>query len=221
VKRNTFLQNGIMSLLLMFGSSAVITVHAESLVKGNAENGAAKAATCVACHGINGNSTNPEWPKIAGQSEVYLYQQMLQFKSGERKDPVMAAQVVNLEDQDMRDIAAYFSQQTQSLGAASSNESGNDLSEKAKMGERVYRAGNKEWKVTACIGCHGPRGLGNDAAAYPRVSGQHAAYTIKQLKAFKNQTRSGTTKAEMMADVATRLSDEEIEAVADYLQGLH
>lgn len=186
---------------------------AGSLVGGDAEAGKGKAAACAACHGPNGNSTNPAWPKLAGQSAAYTVSQLMAFKDGSRNNPVMAGQVANLSEQDMKDIAAYYAAQTAITGAA--NE------ELAPAGEALYRAGAADRGVPACLGCHGPEGDGNAAAAYPRVGGQHAEYTAAQLRAYRDGQRNGTDKAKMMSEVAARLTDEDITAVSSYLNGLH
>lgn len=186
---------------------------ADGLLDGDAEAGATKAAPCVACHGVAGNSVSPEWPKLAGQGAKYLYEQMIGFKDGTRTDPIMLGQMQSLSEQDMKDIAVYFSQQQTSLGAANP--------ELVEAGEKIYRGGNKETDTAACMACHGPRGLGNAAASYPRVSGQQATYTANQLKAYRSGQRSGNDRAKMMIDVADRLTDAEIEALASYLQGLN
>lgn len=185
----------------------------KGLLDGDAEAGAAKAAPCVACHGVAGNSVSPEWPKLAGQGAKYTYGQLKAFKEGERTNPIMAGQVANLSDQDMKDISVYFSEQQTSLGAANP-----DLVE---AGEAVFRGGNKETDTPACIGCHGPRGLGNAAASYPRIAGQQATYVANQLKAYRAGERANSDLAKMMVDAADRLTDEEIKALASYLQGLH
>lgn len=203
----------ILSLMAMLSLAVSQTVFAESLIGGDPEAGKAKAAACSACHGPGGNSTNPEWPRLAGQSEAYTVSQLKAFKDGSRANPLMAGQVANLSEQDMKDIAAYFYNQEPLTGAANP--------ELAEAGETVYRAGNAESGVPACMGCHGPAGEGNAAAAYPRLAGQHADYVAAQLRIYRDGERKGTAKAKMMSDVAAKLTDEEIAAVASYLSGLH
>ncbi|MGB1581439.1 MAG: c-type cytochrome [Nevskiales bacterium] len=203
----------IVSLLALLTLALCQQAFAESLIGGDAEAGKAKAAACTACHGPGGNSTNPEWPRLAGQSEAYTVGQLKAFKDGSRANPLMAGQVMNLSEQDMKDIAAYFFNQDALAGAASP-----DL---AEAGATVYRAGNKESGVPACMGCHGPAGDGNAAAAYPRLAGQHADYVAAQLRIYRDGKRKGTAKSKMMSDVAAKLTDEEITAVASYLSGLH
>lgn len=186
---------------------------AGSLVGGDAEAGKGKAAACAACHGPNGNSTNAAWPKLAGQSAAYTVSQLQAFKDGSRQNPVMAGQVTNLSEQDMKDIAAYYAAQTVITGAA--NE------ELAPVGETLYRAGAPDRSIPACIGCHGPEGAGNAAAAYPSIGGQHADYSAAQLRAYRDGLRNGTDKAKMMSQVAAKLTDDDIAAVSSYLNGLH
>ncbi len=188
-------------------------VMAGSIVGGDADAGKAKAATCTACHGPNGNSSNPAWPKLAGQGAAYIFTQLQSFKNGTRNNPVMTAQVTGLSDQDMKDLAAYFAAQATVTGAA--NE------ELAPAGEALYRGGNPANGVPACLGCHGPAGAGNAAGAYPQLAGQHADYSAAQLRAYRDGQRNGTAKAKMMSQVAAKLTDDEIAAVASYLSGLH
>lgn len=179
---------------------------------GDAAAGETKSASCIACHMADGNSVNPIWPKLAGQHEGYLVKQLVDFKAGNRADPTMMAMVAPLNDQDVLDLAAYFSSQTQSGGAAQP--------ELVDLGETVYRAGNAARGLTACTACHGPTGTGIPSAGFPRVGGQHADYVVKQLKDFRAGNR-GNDANSMMRDVAARMTDAEIEAVASYVSGLH
>lgn len=197
-------------LLGLFGGAAMAS---DSAQPGDAAKGKTKAAACAACHGADGNSANGEWPKLAGQHASYIAAQLHAYKSGERKDPIMAGQAATLSDQDIADVAAYFSEQNLKSGVANP--------ELAKKAEPIYRGGNAEAAVPACAACHGPKGLGNEAAAYPHISGQHAAYTSAQLKAYRSGERAGTDTAKMMSQVAAGLSDDDIQALASYLSGLH
>lgn len=178
---------------------------------GDAGAGAAKAAACIACHGPNGNSLNPEWPKLAGQHEDYLLKQLRAFKAGERQNELMTPMTAPLSEQDMRDIAAYFA--AQAISEAQAN------AELLSAGERVYTGGNLESGVVACAGCHGPSGVGNPAAGFPRLAGQHAAYVAKALKDYRAGTRSSDLNG-MMRGVANDLTDAEIAAVAEYVTNL-
>ncbi|MGB5252558.1 MAG: c-type cytochrome [Sedimenticolaceae bacterium] len=189
------------------GLIALGTTHAA----GNAEAGKAKSVTCAACHGVDGNSAAPNFPKLAGQHADYLYKQLKQYKSGDRKNAVMAGMVAALNDEDMANLAAYYSAQQPTIGIAAEDQ--------IKLGESIYRAGNTASGVSACAACHGPNGVGNPMANFPRLSGQHALYTAEQLKYFRSGTRANDA-ASMMRSIAKRMTDEEIEAVSQYVQGL-
>ena len=178
---------------------------------GDVAAGKAKSATCLACHGADGNSPNPIWPKLAGQHPAYIAKQLADFKAGMRENAMMAPMVAPLSEQDMLNLAAYFGSQTQSVGSAAED--------KVALGEKIYRAGNAESGVAACTACHGPTGIGNPAALYPRVSGQHAAYVEQTLKDFRTGARANDAQ-QMMRGVAAKMTDDEIAAVAQYLQGL-
>ena len=184
-----------------------------SVAAGDAKAGKAKAVNCAGCHGVNGNSTNPAWPKLAGQSAAYIAKQLADFKSGKkRSDPLMGSQVAGLSSQDMDDLGAYFASQTGSQGAADEK--------LAVAGAKLYRGGNKKKGVAACIACHGPTGAGNPAAKFPKLSGQHAAYVEKAMKDFRSGKRSNDMN-NMMRNIAEKMSDKEIKAVASYISGLH
>ena len=201
--------------LVAMASLALIAsqVQADSLVEGSAEDGKAKAVTCTACHGPEGNSSSTMWPNIAGQNAPYLLDQLVAFKNGSRKDPLMTSQAMLLSDQDMADLAVYF----ESLpGAAQAVKDASTVD----RGEALYRGGNSENGVAACLACHGPTGRGNPAAKYPALQGQHADYTAKQLNDYSAGTRETDGKTRMMRDIAGRLSKEDIEALSSYVQGL-
>lgn len=178
---------------------------------GDTAAGKAKSVACAACHGPDGNSVNPEWPKLAGQHPAYLVEQLRAFKTGHRQNATMAPMAKNLSEQDMRDLAAYFASQALNLTGAAN-------AKLAKQGERLYRGGIAKRQVAACIGCHGPSGQGIPPR-FPRLSGQHAAYAKQQLLAFKAGRRP--SDADIMTTIAFRLSEQEIEALAEYLSGLH
>ncbi len=180
---------------------------------GDAAAGKAKAQACAACHGADGNSTNPEWPSLAGQHASYISKQLADFKAGEtRTDPVMAGQVAPLSPEDMANIGAYFATLTPAGGFVSE--------ERRALGERIYRGGNQESGVPACLACHGPSGAGDPMAAVPMLSGQRANYTVKQLNAFRGKSRSND-RLSTMRDASRWLSDDEIRALAEYVAGLH
>ncbi|MDH3273373.1 MAG: cytochrome c4 [Gammaproteobacteria bacterium] len=188
--------------------------HAESLVDGSIDAGKAKAMTCTACHGAEGNSSIPTWPNIAGQGASYIVAQLNAFKDGTRADPLMAPQAMMLSDEDMRNIAVYF----ESLPAAAMAVANPAT---IRKGEALYRGGNADAGIPACLACHGPTGRGNPAANYPAVQGQHATYTAKQLRDYASGGRTSDGKTRMMRDISARLSADDIEALASYVQGLH
>ena len=201
-------------LFATVGLALVATqVQAESLVDGSAEAGKAKAITCTACHGPEGNSANAMWPNIAGQNAPYLQAQLTAFYDGSRMDPVMSSQAMLLSDEDIADLAVYF----ESLPAAAQSVA--DVNSVAR-GEALYRGGNTATGVSACMACHGPTGSGNPAAKYPALHGQHSVYTAKQLNDYASGTRTTDGKTSIMRDIAGRLSKEEIAALSSYIQGL-
>lgn len=188
-----------------------LRASAASQPEGSLEEGQTKSATCVACHGPNGNSPNPEWPNIAGQHEQYLFKQLQAFKGGERQNPLMSPIATTLSEDDMVDLAAYFT--TQKIEGLEADPS------KVELGERLYRGGDADSGVAACTGCHGPRGNGNPTTLYPVIRGQHATYTAAQLRAYRAGTRQ-TDQNQIMRDVTRTMSDKQIEALAAYIQGL-
>jgi len=204
-----------MKQLLQFAIGLSLLVSLPVLALGDADAGQTKAAVCVACHGVDGNSIVPNWPKIAGQHASYLERQLALVKSGNRLVPEMSGIVISLSDQDMADISAYFASQTTSAG----------LTDEAlrASGELLYRGGNAETDIPACMSCHGPAGEGNPLAGYPSLAGQHAVYSEKMLTGFRAGTTWGAddSSSKIMTDVAKRLTDEEIKAVSSYVQGLH
>ncbi|HNI37133.1 MAG TPA: c-type cytochrome [Pseudomonadales bacterium] len=196
-------------------------VAAAPVMAGDATAGKALTEACGACHGADGNSVMATFPKLAGQSEKYLLKQLHDIKSGERKVPEMTGQLDQLSDTDLANIAAYFAGNTMALSGSK------DDKELLALGAKIYRAGNKDVGVPACIGCHSPTGAGNAPAGFPRLGGQHADYIAKQLRDFragaeytdKGRHNDGDIKI-MRAGVA-RMSDKEIDAVANYIAGLH
>lgn len=199
----------IVSLLLTLGITSV--AHAA----GDATAGQAKAAVCGACHGPDGNSPAPNFPKLAGQGERYLTKQMQDIKSGKRTVLEMTGLLTNLNDQDLADLAAYFASQKGSVGAADPK--------LVARGEQLFRGGNLEKGLPACTGCHSPNGAGNAAAGFPHLSGQHATYIAKQLTDFRKEEagRANDGDAMTMRTIARKLSDEDIAALSSYIQGLH
>lgn len=183
-----------------------------ALVDGDPAAGQAKAQPCAACHGSDGNSFNPVWPKLAGQHTTYTVSQLEAFKSGARENPLMTAQAAALSEQDMRDLAAFYAAQALKPGKADPA--------LVEQGARIYRGGIAEKGVPACAACHGPAGRGNAAAEYPVVGGQHAEYLVLQLKAYAAGSRT-TDPNRMMRDIAEKMSEEEMRAVASFMQGLY
>ena len=204
----------IVSLLLTLGITGV-AVAAEGPLKGDATAGQAKAAVCGACHGPDGNSPAPNFPKLAGQGERYLTKQMHDIKDGKRTVLEMTGLLTNLSDQDLADIAAYFASQKGSVGAADPK--------LVARGEKLFRGGDLEKGLPACTGCHSPNGAGIAAAGFPHLSGQHATYIAKQLTDFRKEEagRANDGDAAIMRTIARKLSDEDIAAVSSYIQGLH
>ncbi|WP_027014080.1 c-type cytochrome [Comamonas composti] len=170
---------------------------------------ASYTAVCVACHAADGNSTIPLQPKLAGQHPEYLIKQLQEFKDGTRKDPVMAGFATALSSEDMKNISVWLQQQKPKDGFAKER----DL---VLLGERIFRGGIQDRNIAACAGCHSPNGAGIPAQ-YPRLAGQHADYTAAQLVAFRDGKRGNSLQ---MTQVAAKLNDREIKAVADYIAGL-
>lgn len=204
-----------MKHLFQVAAALLLLVTLPAIAAGDTDAGQAKSAICAACHGADGNSAVPNWPKIAGQHAPYLERQLSLIKSGARAVPEMAGIVAGLSDQDIDDLAAYFSAQTTKAGLA-------DEATRA-TGERLYRSGNTATDVPACMACHGPAGEGNPLAGYPALAGQHSTYTEKMLKGFRSGTTWGVEddSSKIMTDVAFRLTDNQIKAVSNYIQGLH
>lgn len=192
-------------------SLSVVLASAPAAQAADATAGKAKAAACIACHGADGNSPNPEWPSLAGQHAKYLVKQLQAFKGGERSNPLMSPMAAGLSEEDMADIAAYYSSQTLAGGKADP--------ELVAAGEKLYRGGNATTGVAACMACHGPNGAGNPQANFPSLQGQHAAYTVLQLQAFRAGERTNDA-GKMMQNIAVRMTDQEMGAVASYIQGL-
>lgn len=196
----------------VIASEAAAPAAGGAFLKGDAKAGESKAAVCAACHGAKGNSAVAAWPKIAGQGAPYLYAQLKHFKDGSRNNAVMLGQVAALSDQDMQDLAVYFAAQEQSPGVASKDA--------VAVGQKLYRGGDASRGLPACAACHGPAGGGNPAAGYPRIAGQHADYSTAQLTAYKKGERKAGTNGQMMHEVAAKLTDAEIAALASYVNGL-
>ena len=219
-------------VLLALALCAPLSVFAEGdakdpFGKGDAAAGATKAAVCGACHGPGGNGAiNPEWPKLAGQGSSYIQAQLHAFVCGGmpvdqrtakhceavRNNAVMMGQASALSEQDMADLAAYFSSQKAVPGVASKDA--------VAIGQKLYRAGDASRGLPACAACHGPKGSGNPAAQFPHIGGQNVGYTTTQLKSYRAGERGKEGKGQMMAAVAGHLTDAEIDALASYVSGL-
>ncbi|HMD59268.1 MAG TPA: c-type cytochrome [Steroidobacteraceae bacterium] len=190
-----------------------------SFAHGKAADGATKAAVCSACHGPNGNSVNPDWPRLAGQSAVYIVEQLRLFRSGVRNNLVMKPLAANLSDQDIDDLAVYYEAQTpQGLEADPSY---------WKRGQALYLRGDRAHEVPGCVACHGPVGRGNLAAGYPALRAQQSVYVVKQLNDYASGARytganpaAASRNGVMMFTIAKRLTPEQIRNVASYLQGM-
>lgn len=183
--------------------------EAPKVVKPDLTKGSASFATCAACHGADGNSAVPANPKLAQQHPEYLVKQLQEFKAGKRANAIMSGFAGGLSDEDMKNIAYWVASQKAKPGFAKDKEL-------VALGERIYRGGIADRSVPACAGCHAPSGAGIPSQ-YPRLAGQHAEYTAVQLTSFRDGIRKNSTQ---MTQVAAKLNDREIRAVADYIAGL-
>lgn len=188
-----------------------LSVTSSAMAAGNVAAGKKQAAVCAACHGTDGNSLSDAFPKLAGQHEGYIVKQLMEFKSGARQNALMTPMVANLTEQDMADLGAFYASQKTAPGAVSE--------ELVAAGEQIYRGGNKETGVPACMACHGPNGNGVPAANWPKLSGQYNSYVETQLHAFAKGERDNDTNG-MMRDIASKMSEAEIKAVSAYVFGL-
>ncbi len=200
-----------LAVAAMFGMVAASSAYAGgSAMLAKAQKTA--STVCSACHGVDGNSTSPLYPKLASQHEAYLAKQLRDFKSGKRKNAIMSAMVMSLSLGDIQGLAAYFSAQQETPGHAT----------KPKLvaaGKKIYRGGVAGTGVPACMSCHSPNGAGIPVL-FPQVAGQHAAYIAAQLKAFRAGTRANDPN-KMMRQIALRMTDPEIAAVSQYIAALH
>lgn len=198
----------LVGILMSVGVVGASTAMAD----GNPDAGKALTPVCAACHGADGNSLVATFPKLAGQQEGYLLKQLKDIKSGARPVTEMTGLLDNLNDQNLADIAAYFASQKGTVGQASE--------ELVELGAKIYRTGNPETGVPACMACHGPAGKGLGSAAFPALGGQHATYTKSQLEKFQKAERDNDPAA-IMRDIAIKMNYREIEAVSSYIQGLY
>lgn len=201
--------NTIKALLVLLISA--ISLLAIPTLAADADAGKALAAPCAACHGPDGNSVAPNWPKLAGMGEKYLLKQLSEIKSGTRAIAEMTGQLDAMSDTDLANLAAYYAGQAMSGGSTEP-----DLLE---LGESIYRGGVKEQGIAACTACHSPTGAGNALAGFPRLGGQHASYIESQLKKFQTEDRKNDAEA-VMRDIAKRMTPAEMKAVSSYASGL-
>jgi len=187
----------------------IASTPAAAIFKGNVAAGKTKSATCAACHGADGNALIPMYPSLAGQSANYLAKQLSEFKSGDRKDPVMAGMAAALSEEDMHDLAAFFAVQEAKAGQG----------EGSDIGQKLYFSGDASKGVTACIACHGVKGKGMQQAGFPNIAGQSNDYLKKQLGMFRDGTRHNDNNG-IMRNIAIKLSDKDIEELAKYMSSL-
>ena len=205
-----------LSLTILLGALSASNATA---FDGDVNAGKEKSATCAACHGPDGNAPVNIYPKIAGQHADYIYKQLVEFKSGMtsggkegRMDPVMSAMAMPLSDQNMKDIAVYFSSLNMSEGSTPKDV--------VEVGAMLYKAGDAERGIPSCASCHGPRGNGSSLAKFPKISFQHPGYIKSQLEKFRDGSRNNDLNG-MMQDIAKKLTDKDIEVLSQYLGGLH
>lgn len=215
------MKNTVLTLLTALG---LLIGAPWSHADGDPARGQQLSQVCAACHGADGNSPTPAFPKIAGLGERYLFKQLVDVQSGARIIPQMTGLLNNMSQQDLADLAAYYDQQNLQLTGARAVEVQLNTGEKVAglaLGERIYRAGNAKTGVPACSGCHSPRGLGNEPAGMPRLSGQYSDYIEKQLRDFRAGNRINDGESRVMRSVAAQMSDAEIIALANYIAGLN
>ena len=209
------ISKGLINLACTVAIAAVFSTTAYAA--GDPQAGEAQIAVCATCHGQDGATPiDPTYPNLAGQNEKYLLRQLQMIASGEREILLMAGQLNGKSDQDLANIAAYYA----SLPGKLSQAQGDDP--QIAKAQKIYRGGIARKGVAACSACHSPKGLGNEQAGFPRLGGQPAAYTIAQLTAYREGQRATDEEyGGMMRDIAEGLTDTEINALADYLQGLN
>lgn len=223
------------SLMALSVSFALLNVANIAMAAGDINAGQRKSSSCASCHGEKGNSMMPLFPKLAGQHANYLVQQLQGFKSGDRNDATMTSMTAGLSDQDMQDIAAFYQAQditenapprldyddddddmTKAQIATAKNDAEAEQKSLMALGYDVYRNGDLDNEISACIACHGPHGEGNKPASFPALKGQHADYLMKSLKDFKSDKRSNDSY-NMMHMIAKKMSDKEIKAMSYYI----
>jgi len=198
-------------LWILAATISFTIVSGTAVPAGNAETGATKAVVCQACHGGNGNSTNPEWPSLAGLGADYIADQLQNFKSGKRNNPVMMPNTATLSADDMANLGAYFDSLVNTGLEADPSY--------WQVGEKLYRGGDSTRAIPACMACHGPTGRGNEPAKFPALRGQQSVYVVKQLNDYASGARA-TGPNGIMETIAKRLSAEDIRNLASYVQGM-
>ena len=195
-------------------AAPVAATDVAALKPGDATAGQAKAAVCGACHGLDGNSSDAQYPKLAGQSEAYIARQLTDFKAGKRQNPIMLGMATPLSEQDMHDVGAYFSTKVSLPGVADQT--------LVEHGQELFRQGDSKRGIPACMACHSIDGRGNPGAMYPQLAGQHAQYLQATLKSWHDGTVWGTdAQSKIMPAIAQKLDATDIAAVASYIEGLH
>ena len=185
---------------------------------GDANKGSQLVESCAACHGADGNSISTDWPKLAGQNQKYLYEQLKYFRDGERMNVLMMGvtpYLQTLNDQDLLDIAAFYSNYNTTVGQAKNDE------ELLALGTQLYRFGNMKEQIPSCTSCHGVYGQGNSLAGYPSIAGQQVGYLTSTLKAYRSKERNAGESSLVMQSIAENLTDYEIEALANYMYGIY
>jgi len=188
----------------------VTSTSAKAIYAGDVKAGQEKSVMCASCHGADGNSLISIYPKLAGQSANYIAKQLADFKSGERKDPVMMGMVAALSEKDMNDLAAYYAVQAPTAGTG----------ESSSVGHKLYFGGDAKKGITACVACHGVKGKGMAQAGFPGLAGQNADYLKKQIASFRDGSR-GNDRNEMMRNIAIKLSDSDVEELVKYMSSLN
>ena len=199
-----------MTIIRFLAGMAMVNYALMAYAGGDPASGREKSSVCAGCHGEDGNSAVPVFPKLAGQHPSYIVKQLAEFKSQKRVEPTMNAMAEPLSEDDMKDMAAFYSSKQGTIESGEAN----------KAGEKLYRTGNPETGVPACTGCHSPNGTGNPQAVFPKLQGQQAGYVEKTLHDFKAGERANDMNA-MMRSVAAKMSDAEISAVAEFVSTLH
>ena len=190
----------------------------ETFISGDADRGAKLVDSCAACHGADGNSISSDWPKLSGQNQKYLYEQLKYFRDGARMNALMMSvtpYLQTLNDEDLKHIAAYYSKYNSTTGQAKNDQ------ELLELGTQLYRFGNIKKQIPACTSCHAVYGQGNSLAGYPSVAGQQVGYLSSTLKAYRSKERNAGESSLVMQSVAANLTDYEIDALANYMNGLY